>query len=234
MFSYKFKYETALMIDSVLVFSKQIGSAVGADMASLFGKNDYSLRRGEIYVNNVKGVDCLYNQSNNQWPLGEIVIEQLKNMHIFNGLSGPIQFDSNGRRTNYIINIYKLTLNATVKKVGTYSDEISGGLVLFDTFYEQKDELTNLKRRDIIISTIKDEPFFMINEEKTGNDRYYGYIVDLTDRISKLVNFSYEFRLVRDNKYGAPSKKLNISNKLIFLSRIISSRCIWYLGWYGG
>ncbi len=37
----------------------------------------------------------------------------------------------------------------------------------------------------------------------TGNDRYEGYCVDLAEHLSKIVNFTYEFRLVKDKKFGA-------------------------------
>ena len=37
----------------------------------------------------------------------------------------------------------------------------------------------------------------------TGNDRFEGYVVDLWEKLSKLVNFTYEFSLVKDNKFGA-------------------------------
>ena len=57
--------------------------------------------------------------------------------------------------------------------------------------------------------SIRDDPFFMLKSntdpEKnlTGNDRYTGYCVDLAEHLSKIVNFTYEFRLVKDNKFGA-------------------------------
>ena len=37
----------------------------------------------------------------------------------------------------------------------------------------------------------------------TGNDRFEGYVVDLCEKLSKLINFTYEFTLVKDNKFGA-------------------------------
>jgi hypothetical protein len=37
----------------------------------------------------------------------------------------------------------------------------------------------------------------------TGNDRFIGYCVDLTKRLAEIVNFTYEFSLVKDNKFGA-------------------------------
>lgn len=41
------------------------------------------------------------------------------------------------------------------------------------------------------------------NVTLTGNDRYEGYCVDLAELLSKIVNFTYEFSLVKDNKFGA-------------------------------
>lgn len=40
----------------------------------------------------------------------------------------------------------------------------------------------------------------------TGNDRFMGFCVDLAEHLSKIVNFTYEFRLVKDGKFGAKGK----------------------------
>lgn len=37
----------------------------------------------------------------------------------------------------------------------------------------------------------------------TGNDRFTGYCADLAKRLSEMLNFTYDFRLVKDNKFGA-------------------------------
>lgn len=36
----------------------------------------------------------------------------------------------------------------------------------------------------------------------TGNDRYEGYCVDLAEKLAELLNITYEFRLVKDKKFG--------------------------------
>lgn len=43
----------------------------------------------------------------------------------------------------------------------------------------------------------------------TGNDRYMGYCVDLAEHIAKVVNITYEFRVVKDNKFGTQRKITN-------------------------
>lgn len=40
----------------------------------------------------------------------------------------------------------------------------------------------------------------------TGNDKFEGYCVDLVEKLSQIVNFTYELRTVRDGKFGAKSK----------------------------
>lgn len=57
----------------------------------------------------------------------------------------------------------------------------------------------------------------------TGNDRYEGYCVDLAERLAKILNISYELRLVKDNKFGSKGKSnkncfsFYLSQKFIFL-----------------
>lgn len=70
----------------------------------------------------------------------------------------------------------------------------------------------------------KDDPFFMIKNNSdadknlTGNDRYHGFCVDLAHHIAKIVNFSYEFRMVKDNRFGARGEKFLFNMNLYFNS----------------
>lgn len=43
-----------------------------------------------------------------------------------------------------------------------------------------------------------------VTTEKTGNDRFEGYAIDLIDELSKLLGFKYEFILQEDADYGVP------------------------------
>ena len=50
-------------------------------------------------------------------------------------------------------------------------------------------------------------PYLMYKQSEpgrrlTGNDRYDGYLVDLTRLLSRIVGFEYEFREVKDGRYG--------------------------------
>lgn len=41
-----------------------------------------------------------------------------------------------------------------------------------------------------------------VTTEKTGNDRFEGFAIDLIDELSKLLGFKYEFILQEDRDYG--------------------------------
>ncbi len=41
------------------------------------------------------------------------------------------------------------------------------------------------------------------HEKRKGNDKYEGYLVDLMDELSKLLDFKYELYLAPDGFYGA-------------------------------
>lgn len=68
-----------------------------------------------------------------------------------------------------------------------------------------------------MVVSIRDDPFFMIRPNEpdknyTGNDRFYGYCVDLTKRIAEIVNFTYELRLVKDGRFGSRGISLYFSS----------------------
>lgn len=43
-----------------------------------------------------------------------------------------------------------------------------------------------------------------VTTERTGNDRFEGYAIDLIDELAKLLGFKYEFILQEDADYGVP------------------------------
>ena len=56
---------------------------------------------------------------------------------------------------------------------------------------------------------MQEEPYVMLKKsEETlyGNDRFEGFCVDLLHEMSQMVNFKYEFHLVKDKMYGTTDK----------------------------
>jgi long-chain-fatty-acid--CoA ligase ACSBG len=70
----------------------------------------------------------------------------------------------------------------------------------------------------ILIKLDQDDPFLMLKKTPNdghrtgnllvGNYRFEGFCADLAEKLSKIVNFTYEFRLVKDNKYGSKGLSL--------------------------
>lgn len=55
----------------------------------------------------------------------------------------------------------------------------------------------------------------MLNQDGknlTGNQRFKGYCADLAEQISKLANFTYEIRLVKDGRFGVKGRFVNYKN----------------------
>ena len=198
-----------MIIDGLAYFVKRINALVGLNMSRLFGMENVSLRRGEIYVNKSKGINCSYEMRNtNRWPMGRLIVEQLRSEYgeAYEGLTGAMRFDSHGKRVNYKISVYKVELNKPLMKVGNYTP--GAGLVLDHARADQhRDESRQIKiKRRLVVVSIADEPFFMVRDDAlnhTGNDRFVGYCVDLTKRLSEMLNFTYELSLVKDNKFGS-------------------------------
>lgn len=60
----------------------------------------------------------------------------------------------------------------------------------------------------------------------TGNDRFYGFCVDILDRISREVGFEYILDLVPDRKYGAKDPNTGEWNGMVAqLMKHVSSFC---------
>lgn len=62
----------------------------------------------------------------------------------------------------------------------------------------------------LIVTTILSEPYTMLKEsaiERSGNEQFEGFAVDLIEELSKLMGFKYRFKLVSDGAYGIKDDK---------------------------
>ena len=65
---------------------------------------------------------------------------------------------------------------------------------------------------------MQNAPFTMLTlsqEQRLGNDRYEGYVVDLLQRLSRLLGFKYIIQPVRDGSYGSRDKTTGRWNGMI-------------------
>uniref|UniRef100_T1IZK5 Ionotropic glutamate receptor C-terminal domain-containing protein n=1 Tax=Strigamia maritima TaxID=126957 RepID=T1IZK5_STRMM len=107
----------ALMFDAVNMVIEALARLL-KKKPDIFRSN---LRRGEVYNNGTKGLNCTKPQVT-PWEHGEKIMRFIRKMEM-DGLTGNLSFDGDGRRRNYSLDVVEMTMNSEVVKVGLWSDE---------------------------------------------------------------------------------------------------------------
>ncbi|XP_010198641.1 glutamate receptor 1 isoform X4 [Colius striatus] len=180
------KYTSALTYDGVRV------------MAEAF----QNLRRQRIDISRRGNAgDCLANPAV-PWGQGIDIQRALQQVR-FEGLSGNVQFNEKGRRTNYTLHVIEMKHDG-IRKIGYWNEDEKLVPVAVDT--QSGNESTSLQNRTYIVTTILEDPYVMLKKNANqfeGNERYEGYCVELAAEIAKHVGYHYRLEIVRDGKYGA-------------------------------
>nr|XP_020449302.1 glutamate receptor 1 isoform X1 [Monopterus albus] len=187
------KYTGALTYDGVKVMSTAF----------------QNLRRQRIDISRRGNAgECLANPPA-PWGQGIDIQRALQQVRI-DGLTGHIQFNEKGRRTNYTVSIMELAPSGP-KKVGYWNEDEK--YVATASLLRGSNDTYGLQNRTYIVTTILESPYVMLkknHEQLVGNDKYEGYIVELAAEIAKHVGYQYKLKIVSDGKYGArdPDNKM--------------------------
>uniref|UniRef100_A0A8C7WLW6 Glutamate receptor, ionotropic, AMPA 1a n=1 Tax=Oryzias sinensis TaxID=183150 RepID=A0A8C7WLW6_9TELE len=161
-----------------------------------------NLRRQRIDISRRGNAgECLANPPA-PWGQGIDIQRALQQVRI-DGLTGHIQFNEKGRRTNYTVSVMELAPSGP-KKVGYWNEDEK--YVTTTSFIRGSNDTYGLLNRTYIVTTILESPYVMLkknHEQLVGNDRYEGYIVELAAEIAKHVGYQYKLKIVSDGKYGA-------------------------------
>uniref|UniRef100_A0A3B4A4K6 Glutamate receptor n=1 Tax=Periophthalmus magnuspinnatus TaxID=409849 RepID=A0A3B4A4K6_9GOBI len=155
--------------------------------------------------------DCLANPAV-PWSQGIDIERALKTVQV-QGMTGNIQFDNYGRRTNYTIDIYEMKTGGP-RKIG-YWNEYTRFVNIMDP---QVSNDSSVENRTIVVTTIMEAPYVMYKKNYMhleGNDRYEGYCVDLASEIAKHVGIKYKLSIVMDGKYGARDPETKTWNGMV-------------------
>nr|QKN21288.1 glutamate receptor ionotropic kainate 2 [Bactrocera dorsalis] len=146
-------------------------------------------------------VRCDFNEYEQMqpWPMGRYIYRVMLATSGVNNTdyrTSDLQFDEEGQRTNFGIEIFEPLENY--------------GIAFWDTkgqITPQHVEVNITKKLVYRVATRIGEPYFMeipemVEQNVTGNERYEGYAVDFIAELSKLMNFEYVFVPVADNGYG--------------------------------
>ncbi|XP_057346985.1 glutamate receptor 1 isoform X3 [Manis pentadactyla] len=121
----------------------------------------------------------------------------------FEGLTGNVQFNEKGRRTNYTLHVIEMKHDG-IRKIGYWNEDDK--FVPAATDAQAGGDNSSVQNRTYIVTTILEDPYVMLKKNANqfeGNDRYEGYCVELAAEIAKHVGYSYRLEIVSDGKYGA-------------------------------
>ncbi|XP_077402270.1 glutamate receptor 1-like isoform X2 [Vanacampus margaritifer] len=176
--------------------------ALTYDGVSVVSAAFQNLRRQRIDVSRRGNAgECLGNPPA-PWGQGIDIQRALQQVRL-DGLTGRIQFDERGHRTNFTLTVMELSRTGP-RKVGVWSEQ--RGYVNTARYRPTQEEFYGLQNRTYVVTTILEAPYMMLkknHEQLVGNDRYEGYCAELAAEIAKHVGFAYRLELVGDGKYGA-------------------------------
>ncbi|XP_075975445.1 glutamate receptor ionotropic, kainate 3-like [Anticarsia gemmatalis] len=178
----KIKTELLLIHDAVEVFA-----------AALVKMKDLSVETKSLICENYDA-----------WIYGSSLLNFMKT-NKFEGITRTLIFDGMGQRTDVTFEILELT-SAGNQTIGFWKDKelkMTRPLEL-DAEIKVETVLRN-KTLKILISTTA--PYGYIKnsaDQLEGNDRYEGFTVDLIEKLSEILGFSYEFGI--ENSYGKIDK----------------------------
>ncbi|KAK9536994.1 hypothetical protein VZT92_006733 [Zoarces viviparus] len=194
----RLKYTGALTYDGVIV------------MATAF----QNLRRQRIDISRRGNAgECLANPPA-PWGQGIDIQRALQQVRL-EGLTGRVQFDERGHRTNYTLSVMELSITGP-SKIGYWTER--RGYVNTAVYKPPLEEFHGLQNRTYVVTTILEAPYMMLkknHEQFEGNERYEGYCAELAAEIAKHVGFVYRLELVGDGKYGARDPDTKLWNGMV-------------------
>ncbi|XP_030369659.1 glutamate receptor ionotropic, kainate 2 isoform X2 [Scaptodrosophila lebanonensis] len=137
------------------------------------------------------------------WDKGFTLVNYMKSLTL-NGLTGTIQFDYEGLRTDFTLEVIELTVSG-MQKIGEWSGKDGFQMNRPAPAISMEPDMRSLVNKSFVVITAISEPYGMLKETSQkleGNDQFEGFGIELIDELSKKLGFSYSFRLQEDNKYG--------------------------------
>ncbi|XP_020648241.3 glutamate receptor ionotropic, kainate 4 isoform X1 [Pogona vitticeps] len=136
------------------------------------------------------------------WQHGTSLMNYLRMVEL-EGLTGHIEFNSKGQRSNYALKILQYTKNG-FRQIGHW--HVTKGLTMDDQIFSSNAS-ESLFNTTLIVTTILENPYLMLkgnHQELEGNERYEGFCVDMLKELAEILHFNYKIHLVGDGVYGVP------------------------------
>ncbi|XP_041823097.1 glutamate receptor ionotropic, kainate 5-like isoform X3 [Melanotaenia boesemani] len=136
------------------------------------------------------------------WQHGTSLMNYLR-MVEYDGLTGHIEFNSKGQRTNYTLKILEKHPTGH-KEIGIW---YSNNTLAMNSTSLDLNASETLANKSLIVTTILENPYVMRKsnyQDFQGNDQYEGFCVDMLRELADILKFSFKIKLVDDGLYGAP------------------------------
>ncbi|XP_008321062.1 glutamate receptor ionotropic, kainate 5 isoform X3 [Cynoglossus semilaevis] len=147
----------------------------------------------------VKPLSCTSPQI---WQHGTSLMNYLR-MVEYDGLTGRVEFNSKGQRTNYTLRILEKHRGGH-KEIGIW---YSNNTLAMNSTSLDINVSETLANKTLIVTTILENPYVMRKDnyqDLEGNDQYEGFCVDMLRELANILKFSFKIKLVDDGLYGAP------------------------------
>uniref|UniRef100_A0A672QF63 Glutamate receptor n=1 Tax=Sinocyclocheilus grahami TaxID=75366 RepID=A0A672QF63_SINGR len=146
------------------------------------------------------GATQLSCKSSKIWEHGTSLMNYLRMVEL-EGLTGHIEFNSKGQRSNYALRIMQNSRDG-LRQIGQWHSEQGLSMERKLPSLNVTDTLFNTT---LTITTILENPYVMLranHQELEGNERYEGFCVDMLKELADILKFKYRIRLVGDGVYG--------------------------------
>ncbi|XP_062848801.1 glutamate receptor ionotropic, kainate 5 [Trichomycterus rosablanca] len=148
------------------------------------------------------GVKPLSCSSPQIWQHGTSLMNYLR-MVEYDGLTGHVEFNSKGQRTNYTLHVLEKHKSGH-KQIGIW---YSNNTLVMNSSSLDINVSEMLANKTLIITTILENPYVMRKanyQDLEGNEQYEGFCVDMLKELADILKFTFRIKLVDDGLYGAP------------------------------
>ncbi|KAK3594051.1 hypothetical protein CHS0354_040812 [Potamilus streckersoni] len=137
-------------------------------------------------------------------------ITALKTVVINRGMTGSIQFNATGARTNYTLQLYKHGGEDIYTKTAAWRPDgktVHERLKMVKENKTVKPEVKGIFSEVEKVVVVLEEPFVMLRQnvygdKLKGNEMYEGFTIDLLNMLAKRLQFKYEIMISPENAYG--------------------------------
>ncbi|XP_034112024.1 glutamate receptor ionotropic, kainate 2 isoform X4 [Drosophila albomicans] len=201
-------YNRRIFKQNQTVFKQQKSAVIETNAALMFDSV-------YVFAIGLQSIYPLINLSNSTcddevpWNGGLSLINYINAVE-WKGLTGPIQFKE-GQRVQFKLDLIKLKQHSIVK-VGEWTPQNHLNITEPSLFFD-----TGSMNVTLVVITILETPYVMMRYGKnfTGNERFYGFCVDILETVAREVGFDYILDLVPDRKYGAKDPETGQWNGMV-------------------